>query len=458
VVDIPFPTSNAPGRAPGEGAGRLVNCYAYSDGAAPRWRPLPGLLDFSTLPFSPIRGMMENSGLLIVVAGQSVFLVVGDGTFQALEERVYGDGPVTIARNNASIPQVTISGSGGAFVIDGTVLNGYPDPDLPTPNSVTFLDGFFLWTTAGGVIWASGLNDEGIDALSQSKAEARPDGLLRGIVAGEQFFAMGTETIEVWQDAGTAPFPLSRSTVIPIGLLAQWAVAGFEPGWGGPLIFVADDGSVRSLDGYTPTRISTEDLERLIETVADKRTLIASVHTFGGNLIWSLSSPDWTWEFNVTTSKWHERQSYGASRWKGGLTAKAFGKWIVADRSSGQLYALDPETRSEGGDPLVWGLDSGPVKQFPSRIQVPGAAFDFVLGQGALGANPQVMLSWSHDGGGRWANPITRSLQKQGAFAGRVSINRVGLSSPAGVRWRFRVSDPAYTSFAGGRMDAVDRK
>ena len=164
-----------------------------------------------------------------------------------------------------------------------------------------------------------------------------------------------------------------------------------------------------------------------------------------------LSSPTWTWEHNVTTGAWNERQSYGLARWLGALTISFQGTWYAADFNGGALYAVDLNARTEAGQALVWGLDSGPIKSFPTRLQVPAAAFDFVLGQAAIdGGNPQVLLSWSHDGGATWANPLTRSLGRIGHSVGRIILNRIGLSSHHGVRYRFRVSDPAYTSFAGG--------
>jgi len=70
---------------------------------------------------------------------------------------------------------------------------------------------------------------------------------------------------------------------------------------------------------------------------------------------------------------------------------------------------------------------------------------------------PQVMISWSHDAGYSWANPVQRSLKPQGKPYGRVQVNRLGLSTHHGFRARFRVSDPVYTSFAGARCDATQR-
>lgn len=458
AVDIPWPTSSNPGSAPGEGNGRVVNCYAYKDGNGARWKPLPGLTPFATLPAGAARGALVVGSLLYLVIGSSVVQVFRDGSTTILEGSVAGSpNPVTMARNNAVLPDVQISTGAGDYVIRGLAVRTYPDGNLPPTNSVSILDGFFLSTTASGNIWASGLNGTSIDPESFAAAEARPDGLLRGVVFGEQFFAFGSETIEVWQDVGAQPFPLARSTVIECGLIGQWAIAGFEPGWSGPLIFGANDGSVRRLDGYTATRISNVDIERLIARVTDKSTLRASVYTFRGNAMWSLSSPDWTWEHNVTTGEWSERESVGLGRWRADLTVNAFGRWLAVDRGGGALLVITEDALGEADDALIWGLDSGSVKQFPARIQVPGAAFDFVLGQAPQGTDPKVMLSWSHDGGARWSNPVTRSIGTQGKSVGRVTVNRCGLTSHHGMQWRFRVSEPVYTSFAGGRMDAVQR-
>lgn len=468
-VAIPFPLSSNPGRAPGEGSGRLVNCLAYADGGATRWRPMPGLRPFATVGSGPVRGGLVVSGSAIVVSGTSAYQVDMVGGQSQLEGQVPGDGLVTISRNNAPIPQVCIVSDAGAFVIENGVLKPYPGAaaasasetftSLPSVNSVSFLDGYLLFTTSAGRIIASDLNTTDINALSFATAEARPDGLLRGIVYGSQAFFMGTDSIEVWADNALKPFPLSRTTVIPQGLFGPFAVAGYQAGWAGPLIYVAADYTVRVLDGYTPQRVSEEDLERLI-AVADPASLEATVYTVGGAGIFSLSSPTWTWELNLTTGKWHERVGYDGGRWRGRVAFSAFGRWIVADKATGDLYVLDREARFDGPDPIVWGLDSGPVKDFPSRVAGASGALDFVLGDDGNpnDADPQVLISWSHDGGGRWAQPVARSLHRQGRYGGRVTVNRVGLTQAQGARWRFRVSDPAYTSFSGGVMQAEARR
>ena len=481
-VDVPFPTSNAPGLAAGEGMGRLINCYAYKEGTGQRWRALPGLKALaltSALPAGPLRGLLLVGSLLYAVVGGQACIIGADLSVTVLGGTVSGTGPVTMARNNALVPDIVVVTNLGNLVIakpgpnQQQTVQQYPDGTLPQCNSVDFLDGYFLFTTRDGFLWSSGLNTTTIgqatdattgasisDPLAFAKAEARPDGLLRGVVFGPSYLAMGDDTIEVWQDAATDHYPLARVTVIPIGLYGPWAVAGTQAGWNEALIFVASDRSVRRLDGYTPTRISPVELDRLIEGIADPTTLIASVYTFGSQAIWSLSCPDWTWEYNVATNAWHERQSKstGFARWRASLSVKTAWGWVFGDVSTADLVTLDEVGLQEVGDALTWGLDSAPVKQFPARLAVPDVFYDFVLGTAPQGVDPQVLLSWSKDGGYTWGNPLSRSLGVQGAAVGPIRLRRLGLSSHHGIMHRFRISDPVYTSFAGARMDATQRR
>ena len=107
-------------------------------------------------------------------------------------------------------------------------------------------------------------------------------------------------------------------------------------------------------------------------------------------------------------------------------------------------------------------MESGPIKQFPARIQVTAAYFDFTRGaapeRGTTEAvDPQVSISWSHDGGGIWSNPLVRSLGATGKFAERVTVRRLGLTTDHGIRFRLSTSAPVYLTFRGGRAEAAQR-
>lgn len=455
MVAVAYPKSSTPG-LPGEDQGRLVNCFVEQNGDAFMWKRAAGLDRFSNVG-EGVRGLFERSPFLYVAVGEGIKRVSPDGAVTTLGGVLPGAKRVTFARNNRSPSELVLVSEYGAYWIDSTVVRVYPDPNLPLVNSVTFLGGYFLFTTESGVIWASDLNTTTVNPLSFATAEANPDGLLRGVVSGQQFFACGQKTIEVWQNAGTQPFPLSLVHVIPTGLYGPWAIAGFEDGWDQPLIFVASDGTVRQMNGYSPVVISTPAVERSIASVNDRNTVEAAVYTFKGAAFWSVSGPGFTWDYNLRTGGWHERESVGLTRWRAGTISRFGDNWIAADTQGSYLQRLG-DYAHEDDQALVWGADSVPAKSFPTRARVASAAFDFQLGTGNVsGSDPQVMISWCLDGA-NYGNPVQRSLGLQGRYVGPVRVNNLGLATHHGVRLRWRISDEIETSFAGATMEGSNRK
>jgi hypothetical protein len=180
-------------------------------------------------------------------------------------------------------------------------------------------------------VFASDLNSTNINALSFASAEAKPDGLIRGVPWTGQLFLFGPATTEVWANAGTVPFPFQRALVINRGLAGPYCVSGFEDNFSRALVWVADDNTVVQLNGYTPQQISPPDLNGLIEKVTDKTQLELSSFLSRGHGFLLLSSPTWSWVYDIDTGKWAERNSYlqARSRITGGVFA--FDKWICGD-------------------------------------------------------------------------------------------------------------------------------
>jgi len=465
MVAIPFPLSSSPGRRPNESQGRLINCYSERQGDADRWRRAPGLRAFADLGHPTVRGSILVGNLLYVAVEDHVVTVDAAANVTELSGSVDGSGPVTWAQNNKSpTPDIMLVSGNGVYTVTSTAVTPFSNTDLPAPNSVSFLDGYFLFSIGDGRVFASGLNDTTIDALSFARCEAKPDGLLRGIVTSGAWYGCGPSTIEVWNDAGTSPFPLARVAVIPIGIAGPLAISGFEDGWDLSPIFVASDGTVRQLNGYQPLRISTYDVERDIEGVADKSTLEACVFTAAGNAMWALSSDSWTWVYNTTNGRWHERRSYGGARWRAGRMVRAFGKWLAGDTQSNSLLEVTEQAQREVDQPLVARIESAPIKSFPARMQVPATYFDFTVGLGdergidPIETEPQVMIAWSDDGSATWATPLNRSLGRQGESKKQVFVRRTGLTSTAGRTWRLDISDPVDFTLIGGECGVNPKK
>lgn len=464
MPSVPLPLTTRPGRWPGEYAGRLINTYVEKDGENYRWKRVPGLTEKCAVP-GQYRGALLVDDLLYAVVGLTAVKIAADGAVTTLTGTVAGTGPVTMARNNrADGPDVVCVSSAGAYVLSPTAVSSYPDADLPQPISVDVLDGYFIFAIEDGRLFASDLNSTAVDALNVAKAQAKPDGLRRAVSYAGYMWAFGSTSIEVYQDVGTQYWPLARVSVIPMGLRSTFAVAGGEDGWSGSLFFVAEDGSVQELTGASSAqRISPPDLERLISE-APRESLWASVYTFEGNLIFVLSSDDWTWEYDTALGSWRERQSDGLTRWrlKGGVQ-DVDGSWVGGDTLSNRLLRIDTAAKDEAGAALIATVGSVPLKSYPARSVIPNVFLDITLGHGdpAGGSlpltNPRVRTRWSLNGGGTWTNPIDREIGPVGRYVGPVRINRLGLASHHGVIFEFSVSDPVDYQILGAWCEQQTR-
>lgn len=408
---IPFPLSSSPGANPQESGGRLINCSAepLADPQNPTgpaiqvWRRQPGLSLFArTAEIAAYRGGMLVGSLSFDIWA-NLYTITNAGVATQIGA-LPGTQKVSIAHNQVRpLPDVVaVDIDNGAYLLTNagapTVPASYNGSGgLPQPNSVCFQDGYFFYTIADGRCFASPLNSVGaINTQTFITVQAKSDvTLLRGIAYAGMLWLFTTGSCEVWQDtAGVAPqFPYSRLLVIEFGLMQPNAIAGWETGFSAMAWVAHDYGVYLTLPGqFQPTKISPPDLDRLIEAqVSAANTLEASCYIFGGKRFWALSSPAWTWEFNLSTQKWNERWSLGTTgsfgRWRATSSHHAFSKWIVGDEQSGNLLFVDPANRTENGGVLLFRIESGPVTDFPNQKRIARADFNFDTGVGQAVAN-----------------------------------------------------------------------
>jgi hypothetical protein len=496
MAPIPFPVTTVPGHRSQESAGRLINCFAEPIGEGSKDAPppskrvrVPGMTSFLTSSQSGFRGMALLAGANPLYAAFDGFLYKGNSAGGALANHAVLSGslPVYFARNNritAGGPDkviVTTDGTPGAYVITDpsgiTDYNTASGSTLPQPNGVCSIDGYIVFTIGDGRIFATGLNVLTVNSLSVGTADVRTDPPVRPIPYSGRLLIFGTQTLEFWNDVGSTPFPFQRATTVPYGLTGPDAVAGWEDGFGAGLLWVANDYTVRQLDGYTPVRVSVPDLERLIQRDTNKSRMLANVYVVDGHPMWTITGETFSWSYDLSTRKWHERASYLTNRWRGLQTVNAFDRWLVGDRgqpnlipvpltpyiNSGNIYNIDPTNHLEGTDLLPLRVESGPVMQFPERVRVARADFHVEVGVGiATSMNPSridpvAMISWSDDGGLNWSVPFHRRLGKQADYT-NLSLYRTGMSTRIGRRWRFDISDPVYVALFGGEQSTELRQ
>jgi hypothetical protein len=469
VPEIMFPAGSFPGQHPQESAGRLINGFVeeLGDGARAIYkaRRSPGLRLFATSTAENARGAFYDGSNYYVAYEDTLRRFDSAGT-ETTVAALSGAEPVYFAYNNAASPDRVVVTEDGAHTFTTGAVTAYADADLPSSvTSVEFGDGFFFYTQANGVLWASGLNAVTQNALDFTTAQAVKDGLYRTTWWKGQLYAWGPASCEVYSNTGNASgFPFSRAAVFDTGLVGPLAITGWQEGFKKGLFLVAPDNSVHQVQGYDTAQISPPDLNRLIAAESDKAAIEMSSYVVGGHAFVVVSGTNWSWEYNLATQTWAERKSYLTHRWRAGKNAVyAFGKWLICDATSGAIYQIDDTYYKEADEPLIFTAESLPVEQDPLRLFVPRAHFKAAAGVGiASGADPaetdpEAMISWSNDGGVTWGNSLRRNLGRQGEGDQSIIINNAGLAGPKGRRWRFSVSAAVHVSLMGGFMDVEAR-
>jgi hypothetical protein len=472
IVPIPWPktpSQDQPQRA-GIGAMKNVIMEQISSGDI-LYKRAPGVSLFA----QSASGSNHCRGFVLVNAG--TVLAIFNGFVEAISlssgvpfmtplGQLDGSRIVSTAINNKTpTPDIVCVTENGAFTLHpASAPTAYPDGNIGFPNSVTFGDGYFFFTYGNGVCIASALNGTSINLLNQITVNSASDGLVRGIWFAQTLFLFTPSRCEAWTDtANPTGFPFSRSAVIPRGLINAQAIAGFESNFTSSLIWVGSDSVVYLMRGYAPYRISTNDMERRIQAVADKTTLRANVYMNDGHAYWQLSSSDFTFTFDLVNTVWQERTSYGQFFSRIEQSLYAFGKWIVGDFSTGNIGVIDGNAYAEYGGTLEWELTSLPVIQFPMRSIVPRADFNFITGTGQpagmaqINVDPVVGISWSEDGGATFKMPLQRTLGKGGKNGHVVSVLQTGQTSRFGRVWKLEVFDPVYVGLLSATQGVSSR-
>lgn len=411
-------------------------------------------------------------------------ITVGNTIFAGFEGQLYTvnqSGEITLfstvsgtdfiffARNNReNNPHIAMVANSGTALLISTTANAvvaYPDVDVGTPTACWGHLGYIFFGYGNGNIQASDLNDTNLNTLNIARTESNPDGVINGFSYNGQMYVFGEKTVEVWGDpVNPTGFPYNRMgfNIVP-GLKTAHAVAGWEPEFGHPPIWVGSDNTVRQLNGYTAEKISPPDLDRLIADVVfpDSVTLGLEAITYvvGGQAHWQLNGPDWSWVYNVNTKTWYERRSQYSTRSRFVRGVYAFSKSIVGDTDSDDLWTLDHLSADESGNALTAVMESGPAKAFPNRQRIARADFDFVPGVGVASStldyvqHPSALIEVSRDGGRTWPLSWVRSMGAAGETQRRIYVLNAGLSGDEGARWRVSVSDPVHFGFTGSSME-----
>jgi len=412
---------------------------------------------------------------------------------------ISGTGPVSMADNGI---QIFIAANPDGYIYNSLsdTLVEITDPDFPGAVTVGYLDGYFVFNEPNSQrVWITSLFDgTSIDALDFASAEAAPDDLVALIVDHREAWLFGTNSTEVWYNSGDPDFPLTRiqGAYNEIGCVAPYSVAKMDNSvfWLGA--DARGQGIVYRAQGYQAARVSTHAIEYAIQQYENMSDAFAYTYQQDGHMFYVLIFPsaNTTWVYDAATGAWHERAGFKLGRFtrhRSNCHTAFNGEPIVGDYENGNLYAFDLSVYADNNATQKWlrswrALPTGAnnlnrTAQHTLQIDcetgvgLPGVdAFDdpteittetsvildtendfnlIIESTSVLGANPQLMLRWSDDGGHTWNGERTVSIGRTGQYGTRAIFRRLGMTTKLRDRvYEISGTDPVKVAIMGAEL------
>lgn len=442
------------------GTTALINALAekLGDDAKGQYAAIPcdGAVSFNAVADTPLRGFiyLEDLDCIYAVYSSSVYKVTYDGTTVTAMRigSVPGIDIVQIVRNQKATPQVGILCSDGIFIIESDLITKFSDDDLPDdPISIAQQGGYTIIGFEDGRFFLTSINEmTEVNGLDFATAEQSPDKLIRLWADRGELFLMSQRTVEVWRNTGNADFPFEPliNRAIPRGILAPNSVASFDNTFG----WIGENCIVYRMDGYTPIRISSHEIEGKIRDSDNQTGIVGFSWSRSGHEFYTITDGEsWTFTYDAATQYWHQRKSYREDVWQIRFALFAWSMVLVGSIHTGTLYYLDNNTFTEADAPMIWTVRSPPMHVFPNGGIVDALHYDMATGYGlvdpaAQGFDPKVMLRIYKDGGNSVAIERQIKLGKRGNYKTRVTSRKLGKIGPQGMVAELSISDPVARS------------
>ena len=425
---------------------------------------VPGLTLLRTLA-GPVRGMYWADTRCFVVAGSALYELSAGFVPTVRGSLNTSTGWVSMAHGLFSL--VVVDGANG-YVLDlGTnALAVITSDAFYGSERVSFLDGKFQFVRPDSqqFYWSSSVDEAGTyDALDFASAEGAPDNIVAHLVDHRELWFFGVSSTEVWSPYpnGEQVYARNNGAAIEVGCAAAMTPQKID----NTIYWVGYDKlgqgivwSAGGSSGYTPIRISSQDLEDQVAKIPDVSGAYAWVMQDAGQTFYVLQIPglDSTWVYDASTQKWHERVDLdGANlkRLRADCHVFAFGLHLCGD-SSGNIYEIDPYQYTNEGDPIYreW---TTPHQSDPSqhRVFYNRLTLDMTVGYTDSGVAPSVEMRYSNDAGETWSAWSSRSTGKVGEYLTRVKWDRLG--SARNRVFQFRCTDDCKASIMGWNVDKV---
>ena len=440
-----------------------MNCFveiSESEGAATQKALLtvPGRKIIAQLPEASVPGSFTVNGRSFFACAQLYELNASGQTFV---RGSLGAAPTRPTMITANETQLVVLNNGNLFVLT-LATNAFVAVNMAQFNGpvsqIDFSDGYIVATLQNSHTWQqSNLEDATTwNGLNIATISYFPDNIVSLKCDHREMWLWGAKKAIGYYNAG-AGFPV----FIPIqgAFMESGAGATFATAQLDNSVFWLDQderGSMvaRRVNGYAGDRISTHAVELAWQSYPVNSDAVGWTYQLQGHSFWVLYFPtaNATWVFDVSQNLWHQRGFFVSATGqyiadRGMSHTFNFGKHLVGDWASGNIYDLSPAYLDDFGNPIRG------ERRCPTIINENKWMYyeqiEFVMETGVAPGSPltdgdgnprppQIMLRWSDDGGKTWSNTYYLSVGELGQYNKRVIKRMLG-------RGRKRLFDVAWT-------------
>jgi hypothetical protein len=217
------------------------------------------------------------------------------------------------------------------------------------------------------------------------------------------------------------------------------------------MFWLANDKTIRRMDGLTATKISTSRISKLISGWGDPSKTLASAHVWADHLFVIFRNPDGCVVWDQNNQAWHERGSYASSTWRAKHMIQCYGLTLFGSATEGKIYSLDAATYDEDGQALPFEMVTPYVYVQNKRLTLTDVEVVAQMGVGGLTLDPKVTLERTRDGV-TWSPRKARSLGKTGDRVRRASFGPQGQARA--MAFRIGITDPVQRAILGCYVEA----
>ena len=417
----------------------------------------PGL-EFVADLGAEIRGLRNADGRFFVAAGAALKEMSAAEVFTDIGTLSTSSGFVSMANGTGQLAAV----DGGTLYVlnlDTGAFAAVTADGWRGSNSVSFLDGYFIFSEPGTEqFYISAIDDaSSLDALDFTSTDRQPDKIVAHLVTKAEAYFLGGRSTEIWVNSGGTDFPLARyqGTPIDVGCVGPRAAVAAADSVvfvgvterGGPYVYL--------LAGYQPVRISTQAVEQWLERSTDISQARCWTYQEAGSEFVAFNAPglESTWVWDAATKQWHERADFvdgDFQPFRIEHVAYFNGKHYAAGGS--KLYRMSRAYHSLAGDvlcrertwPHLLGSNLEPVSY--RGLEVRCTTGDATPGN--------ITLEISNDGGQVFtAGPYIRSLGEVGQRNQVVRWGPLGTCPKGGSRvFRLRCTDAVPLTIQGATV------